>query len=145
MSPRTHRSIRTDSPVPSTTMCRAHGRVPRQDPTGGRVHPPGTQVGGTIGALALAREAEGQVRPGAGHDGAEGVVVAATIHRSRWRRGRHDAAQSVTVQELGRRCGGSRHPVGPEGRPGKRSDEHTSELQSLMRTSYADLFLKTKK
>src|SRR3546814_10564123 len=41
------------------------------------------------------------------------------------------------------RCGGRRHRPAP--RPCGRSEEHTSELQSLMRTSYAVFCLKNKK
>src|SRR3546814_2436299 len=42
-----------------------------------------------------------------------------------------------------RRRGGN-HPDGPQGRC-QRSEEHTSELQSLMRTSYAVFCLKKKR
>src|SRR3546814_9963047 len=43
----------------------------------------------------------------------------------------------------GRRRGGARMPRPPDG-IGKRSEEHTSELQSLMRISYAVFCLKKK-
>src|SRR3546814_2064203 len=45
------------------------------------------------------------------------------------------------------RAGAARHPLSDRGRGagGKRSEEHTSELQSLMRISYAVFCLKKKK
>src|SRR3546814_6607546 len=48
----------------------------------------------------------------------------------------------------GARSGGARReadPVGPQRRGARRSEEHTSELQSLMRISYAVFCLKKKK
>src|SRR3546814_5809652 len=43
------------------------------------------------------------------------------------------------------RCRGHCAPTRPDRRPGCRSEEHTSELQSLMRISYAVFCLKKKK
>src|SRR3546814_4859926 len=62
---------------------------------------------------------------------------------SRHRAGEHAA---LAVHQLGRRIGDD---IGAEfertlERGGRRSEEHTSELQSLMRTSYAVLCLKKK-
>src|SRR3546814_9136319 len=41
--------------------------------------------------------------------------------------------------------GGAAHVEGEQVRPAERSEEHTSELQSLMRTSYAVFCLKKKR
>src|SRR3546814_8713013 len=47
--------------------------------------------------------------------------------------------------KCGRRCGPGARLSGPSGRATGRSEEHTSELQSLMRISYAVFCLKKKK
>src|SRR3546814_10106389 len=52
------------------------------------------------------------------------------------------AARRADIPERAGR--GARH-VAPAGRPEGRSEEHTSELQSLMRISYAVFCLKKKK
>src|SRR3546814_5856469 len=52
------------------------------------------------------------------------------------------------LAEADRRIAGPENGIGNAfdlGRPGKRSEEHTSELQSLMRNSYAVFCLKKKK
>src|SRR3546814_429933 len=63
-----------------------------------------------------------------------------------WRRPqieRPDRIEPIKVtEELGRHALGGHCPQRVQG--GERSEEHTSELQSLMRTSYADFFLKKK-
>src|SRR3546814_8561213 len=57
----------------------------------------------------------------------------------------HSANESGTSPHEDRQYLSSwRHP-GPEGRSHRRSEEHTSELQSLMRISYAVFCLKKKK
>src|SRR3546814_5885324 len=50
------------------------------------------------------------------------------------------AAQLATLDALGLGIAGFK--VGASGRTGERSEEHTSELQSLTRNSYADFCLK---
>src|SRR3546814_9705995 len=66
----------------------------------------------------------------------------------------HDAAAVAVVRRRPRRADPAYHPddgrrwrQDPAGRfhPGLRSEEHTSELQSLMRNSYAVFCLKKKK
>src|SRR3546814_7841723 len=77
----------------------------------------------------------------------------------RGRRGPEDPAQPRAAEERHRAGHGAavvepadargvcrgRCRVGPSGRGGDRSEEHTSELQSLMRISYAVFCLKKKK
>src|SRR3546814_10207933 len=85
-----------------------------------------------------------------GEDSADGPLKLAII-------GRPNAGKSNLINQL---LGQERLITGPEagitrdsisidwewqGRPVRRSDEHTSELQSLMRTSYAVFCLKKKK
>src|SRR3546814_5199538 len=70
-----------------------------------------------------------------------------TLFRSlrRWSRttgGRSDATHHPTVR---RRRGADGRPRNRTGADGVRSEEHTSELQSLMRISYAVFCLKKKK
>src|SRR3546814_9013049 len=55
-----------------------------------------------------------------------------------------DRATRVCRADRGRRGAARRHPARADER-GDRSEEHTSELQSLMRTSYAVFCLKKKK
>src|SRR3546814_9574706 len=68
--------------------------------------------------------------------------------------GRAARASRHDVVVVGNRCAGRMgqrgaflvgHGPGPSGRWEKRSEEHTSELQSLMRSSYAVFCLKKKK
>src|SRR3546814_1922195 len=49
------------------------------------------------------------------------------------------------AQAIDNRGGGNRHPQDDMHPEGRRSEEHTSELQSLMRISYAVFCLKKKK
>src|SRR3546814_12244863 len=55
----------------------------------------------------------------------------------------HALADRVAAGGFCRLCGGQRRAR--PGQPGRRSEEHTSELQSLMRSSYAVFCLKKKK
>src|SRR3546814_9960434 len=64
--------------------------------------------------------------------------------QSRRAAGNNEAAGRSAVDGLvARKAAGSRHPL-RRGPVGRRSEEHTSELQSLMRTSYAVFCLKKK-
>src|SRR3546814_6822564 len=56
-----------------------------------------------------------------------------------------DGADEDDQQLLGLADAGPEDQQRDEGRSGKRSEEHTSELQSLMRISYAVFCLKKKK
>src|SRR3546814_3182113 len=60
-------------------------------------------------------------------------------HQRRWRDGQSGAGELCRVE--GR---GYRHDQGARAGTGERSEEHTSELQSLMRNSYAVFCLKKK-
>src|SRR3546814_1502714 len=72
--------------------------------------------------------------------------------RSRWgsdvlisfSRGKDAVATALALNEAGFRVSGLYYYSVPPDRDGKRSEEHTSELQSLMRISYA-VFCLTKK
>src|SRR3546814_4241697 len=59
------------------------------------------------------------------------------------REARHKARRRRRTDGAGRAARGRRHRTGSPGGEG-RSEEHTSELQSLMRTSYAVFCLKKK-
>src|SRR3546814_11823249 len=69
--------------------------------------------------------------------------------RPRQRRARRTApARAVVDRQRARRAVAQGLPAGPRGKPcatARRSEEHTSELQSLMRISYAVFCLKKKK
>src|SRR3546814_4270688 len=61
-------------------------------------------------------------------------------------RGRADRAdRSAAVRRFAGHAQAGRLPPGPEARAAQRSEEHTSELQPLMRNSYAVFCLKKKK
>src|SRR3546814_6930672 len=116
MIPRPPRSTRTDTLLPYTTLFRSPDEVLVADRLGGP------------GGLGLVH-----------HDG-ELVVEGLVAHR-------HPA--DPVVDGAGD-AGGAHGVVGVHGRhhpePGSgRSEEHTSELQSLMRISYAVFCLKKKK
>src|SRR3546814_10741988 len=70
----------------------------------------------------------------------------ATPARRGWLRGRHRRPVAVAPRPVGKRRGTARlgAPVRWRGR-WHRSEEHTSELQSLMRISYAVFCLKKKR
>src|SRR3546814_2658589 len=71
-----------------------------------------------------------------GKDGRRASRFGRNVHRPCGGTGRYDGfGSSLPAAPGGRRAGS----------PSKRSEEHTSELQSLMRLSYAVLCLKTKK
>src|SRR3546814_10717919 len=88
-------------------------------------------------------------RPAARHD-PEGPRAGALLRVLRGRRARPDVAEDASAADRGRvphRPGGVRRGLlrGDDRRRGDRSEEHTSELQSLMRISYAVFCLKNKK
>src|SRR3546814_10411758 len=126
------RSTRTDTLFPYTTLFRSH---PAQDPAGGR-------------APRL---------PAAGRAGGDALQRLRHLQRLRAVRERRHSGQGgipelgeVLLQGLGLGPAGQ-HPRldhaperDPPGKPGARSEEHTSELQSLMRISYAVFCLKKK-
>src|SRR3546814_9384738 len=126
------RATRTDTVVPYTTLFRAH-RAPRQDR--GDREP-------NVGARADARRGDGPRDAGG---------------PARRRRGRNRQAYAgARTREGGQpfrparrrreRGGtGNRPRAVPHAGVGARSEEHTSELQSLMRISYAVFGLKKKK
>src|SRR3546814_2737832 len=71
-----------------------------------------------------------------------------TLFRSRalYRRGGNHHRGPRDRAAAAHRCrSGARHGRAAGARPGDRSEEHTSELQSLMRISYAVFCLKKKK
>src|SRR3546814_2029643 len=67
-----------------------------------------------------------------------------TLFRSRHDAGRLDRHRDVRPRDRGRSRAHGTAPARHRGRP-ERSEEHTSELQSLMRISYAVFCLKKKK
>src|SRR3546814_8797588 len=62
------------------------------------------------------------------------------FHGHPWRRGKGECLTQAILEKCDERCADA---DGRDARP--RSEEHTSELQSLMRISYAVFCLKTKK
>src|SRR3546814_10276524 len=68
--------------------------------------------------------------------GADRAAASRRARRRAARRARYPSARARIADNI--RCGGPR-------REGNRSEEHTSELQSLMRISYAVFCLKKKK
>src|SRR3546814_1186316 len=128
------RPTRTYTLVPDTTLFRSHilfydkGRQHRQLLAGGRDHPAlrfvGVHLDHTIG--------DGVTRRIFGAGFLQGLLIAFHI-------------RSADFFEFADRdmdeFGGLQHP----GEAFRRSEEHTSELQSLMRISYAVFCLKKKK
>src|SRR3546814_9106825 len=93
-------------------------------------------VARTISAEAI--EPSGAVGRPAGERGAEPVGGARVTHQPRF-------IDSDRIMEA-RACRQHRQrAIGERCRIGRRSEEHTSELQSLMRNSYAVFCLKKKK
>src|SRR3546814_7423319 len=96
-----------------------------------RPPPKSTRTDTLFPYTALFRSAPQRVsQAGKGREGAE-TMSGQGLTRNRARANRHDAACAGTAQS--------------RGIAGTRSEEHTSELQSLMRISYAVLCLKKKK
>src|SRR3546814_4409584 len=116
------RSTRTDTLFPYTTLFRSHA---------------GVAAGGDGGYAFGAR---GQIRQGgAGETGVMGGGAAAC--RRRRKRARGAGAGRARGGAARHRLCDRRARLGQ----GARSEEHTSELQSLMRISYAVFCLKKKK
>src|SRR3546814_2028343 len=116
MTRRPPRSTRTDTLFPYTTLCRSGGARERGD--------------GELPDAILRRRAAAEDDP----------------RRPRARRMR--AARRSTGRERepqGRNQRAAARQPPPTARTGGRSEEHTSELQSLMRISYAVFCLKKKK
>src|SRR3546814_7520127 len=92
-------------------------------------------------AFSLVRRAAG-AGPGGAHSRRAGAGAAGELPRH------HVHRRLLPAPDAARRHDGLEHPAGAGqarprgGRP--RSEEHTSELQSLMRISYADFCLKKK-
>src|SRR3546814_9515082 len=128
------RSTRTDTLFPYTTLFRSQPEV-RAAPERGR------------GAEELPREGEFDRREGVG---LRTLRPRGQEVRQRIGRNAELAARRVGDDSRGHRfrrrprCGSLRRLCG-SGRSGARSEEHTSELQSLMRISYAVFCLKKKK
>src|SRR3546814_6557966 len=117
------RSTRTDTLFPYTTLFRSHHHPPadRQCSEIRRLPQVGDEVDGIgdpVGGVARHRQ---RVHPGEAHPEEHRVAAAAQL-------GEADVAAERPA----------RHDVDA------RSEEHTSELQSLMRTSYAVFCLKKK-
>src|SRR3546814_4343600 len=66
-------------------------------------------------------------------------------HHHGWQRPLGEAAFPAAHHGSSQGCGGGAPRRGGRARPRHRSEEHTSELQSLMRNSYAVFCLKKKK
>src|SRR3546814_5774587 len=126
------RSTRTDTLFPYTTLFRSAARAAAA----------GDVVGDRRAQAAAGRRPGGQALPAAGRR------LRRELQRLQF--GRHlQPAQGAAADEPG---AGARHaPAGGAGGPlrrpvrqAARSEEHTSELQSLMRISYAVFCLKKK-
>src|SRR3546814_13555255 len=88
--------------------------------------------------LPLGRQAE---PPGVDAGVAEGRQQALDVEAALAEQGAHPPHHVLLAHDVGRHGGDE----GGEGDGGRRSEEHTSELQSLMRISYAVFCLKKKK
>src|SRR3546814_5515603 len=101
----------------------------------------------TVGARIHDRRRVQGLPPAAGRSGAAPGAVLEHLHpvvqRHRGRDGHLPAAGPVAVAPPA--AGVQLCAPGVEGTPSIRSEEHTSELQSLMRTSYAVFCFKKKK
>src|SRR3546814_7424373 len=126
-------STRTDTLFPYTTLFRSAGSVPAPaDPRSS--------------AAPILSHALRAIPTGAPPPGGRGAKRRRPEHRDRPSRAQSSAC--LLLPSRGRECCRS----GSEGgrrthgcRPHRRSEEHTSELQSLMRISYAVFCLKKKK
>src|SRR3546814_9711870 len=121
------RSTRTDTLFPYTTLFRS----PHQGDGAGK------GVDHRAGAL------EG-LRLAAAHDG-EGAVLGAGLAAGDGGVDEGDAPLLAGGGQLARHLGRGGGVVDENAARGHRSEEHTSELQSLMRSSYAVFCLKKKK
>src|SRR3546814_6320181 len=84
--------------------------------------------------------------PAAAHRHRAGRVAAAGVRRpGDGRAGAAEPGQERDRVDARHSRGQARAARGRPGEPGRRSEEHTSELQSLMRISYAVFCLKKKK
>src|SRR3546814_9063399 len=122
---------RTDTLFPSPTLFRS-GQGPRREvrPTCGP-HPSPAGRGATAACSRRhATHRRGVVRRGSGNDIAACQAIAGVTHR---------------VGRTGDRKTLAWIPLVPAQPVSRRSEEHTSELQSLMRISYAVFCLKKKK
>src|SRR3546814_2820604 len=146
MTRRPPRSTRTDTLFPYTTLFRSCGeRDGRRAPSRLRAHTRRLGVScrtRTLAVHAFARGCASGVR-------CAGFRLTATARP--WWPNLHDAWQvilemaasrSIPWQRTCQNCG---VPASCRTRGGYRSEEHTSELQSLMRISYAVFCLKKKK
>src|SRR3546814_6240141 len=117
------RSTRTDTLFPYTTLFRSCGHHPA-----GAAQPCclNLPVNADVDADGAGRD-NGRAYAPAADAGANGYAA----RRTRYRAGVH--------------AGGGCHERGDGNAPAPRSEEHTSELQSLMRNSYAVFCLKKKK
>src|SRR3546814_8468574 len=141
------RSTRTDTLFPYTTLCRS-----RDDPETGPAN-----------AEARARAETQPIAPSpntsatiANNDTGGPIVVDRAIHK-KWRLPKmsrqppdaitsrlRDRAEQGSLRPA-RTADARRHPSAPARGAQDRSEEHTSELQSLMRISYAVFCLKNKR
>src|SRR3546814_2874117 len=125
------RSTRTDTPFPYTTLFRSA----REIPGGKNVDPRHLQLGGRDRALITAGGARGQsVRQRCAH-----------LPQRRDKAVAQAAMLDAFAHRRDRRVGRDHMIVDMDAAPDGRSEEHTSELQSLMRISYAVFCLKKKK
>src|SRR3546814_4228099 len=128
------RSTRTDTLFPYTTLFRSAG----QDHRGG-------QWRLSLGRADPAGQYEGADRRPEGGGGADGEGGGRHVGRPVAARPGAGAPDRIRVRHAEARGGDRTDEAAGRGqRPGVRSEEHTSELQSLMRISYA-VFCLTKK
>src|SRR3546814_2600685 len=107
------------APPQSCGLCR--GPRPRNRATAERRFAPDrSDVGAVHGGRSRLRESS---------EGTEWSGLVDGRQRTAGRQGSHDREKATEGRIVGFRC--------PDDREGQRSEEHTSELQSLMRSSYA--------
>src|SRR3546814_9530025 len=136
------RSTRTDTLFPYTTLVRSHDvhQVRLVGQPGFLEHDRGLHPVGGVERIQL--DSVGMLRRPAACDRECGKVGHVVLLRGESSKGVATTARSQPDAVLPHRIQWAISPVPP---PAHRSEEHTSELQSLMRISYAVFCLKKKK
>src|SRR3546814_9840411 len=136
---RTPRSTRTDTLCPYTTLFRSR-EAARADVAAGHKPAGGARIGPALTDAGRKRPFTGQVQRGGGIGKPRGCAGNAEHRAKACTEQRLLLIQNAKPQVEGKRTKAAVQPDAGE----RRSEEHTSELQSLMRISYAVLCLKKK-
>src|SRR3546814_8871563 len=140
MGRRTPRSTRTDTLFPYTTLVRSCSLNVLDNPAGCNHNPTNRETESQLGGLSRNGQPHRRFDPHRPDRGAEPALRGdpAPLARSRPAPLRRRRARAVDARRFARQMASRAHDL-------VRSEEHTSELQSLMRISYAVLCLKKQK